>query len=323
MVAGLALVAGRDRAHAGCGRSCAASWRSPQQVSLFFRHRRAMKGYLAISRGLIAIGAGDLQAGAPLGRRRGAAVAGRSAGAAARARNRRRWPATAPPPSTPSAPCRRATTPSCSACAGSMSRRSGATIAAARAAPPRRRRRPRRHWPGPGRRCSIIAARPATGPARSTRSSACSPPLDKADYRRKRAVLLTARAQALDDDRPRRRARGDPGSGQARARSGAGGGDGGTAAGGSGRAAQGAQDSGSGLGRQSASRHRRGLCQFAASATRRAIGWRACRSSPACCPASSKARSRWRAPRSMRANLPPRARRLRLTCRRRRGASPR
>jgi HemY protein len=34
--------------------------RSPQHVSLFFRHRRAMKGYLAISRGLIAIGAGDL-----------------------------------------------------------------------------------------------------------------------------------------------------------------------------------------------------------------------------------------------------------------------
>ena len=35
--------------------------RSPEQVSLFFRHRRAMKGYLAISHGLIAIGAGDLR----------------------------------------------------------------------------------------------------------------------------------------------------------------------------------------------------------------------------------------------------------------------
>jgi HemY protein len=35
--------------------------RSPEQVSLFFRHRRAMKGYLAISRGLIAVGAGDLR----------------------------------------------------------------------------------------------------------------------------------------------------------------------------------------------------------------------------------------------------------------------
>jgi HemY protein len=35
--------------------------RAPEQVSLFFRHRRAMKGYLAISRGLIAIGSGDLR----------------------------------------------------------------------------------------------------------------------------------------------------------------------------------------------------------------------------------------------------------------------
>ena len=36
-------------------------FRSPEQVALFFRHRRAMKGYLAISHGLIAIGAGDLR----------------------------------------------------------------------------------------------------------------------------------------------------------------------------------------------------------------------------------------------------------------------
>ena len=35
--------------------------RSPEQVSLFFRHRRAVKGYLAVSRGLIAIGAGELR----------------------------------------------------------------------------------------------------------------------------------------------------------------------------------------------------------------------------------------------------------------------
>ena len=35
--------------------------RSPEQVSLFFRHRRAIKGYLAITRGLIAVGAGDLR----------------------------------------------------------------------------------------------------------------------------------------------------------------------------------------------------------------------------------------------------------------------
>jgi HemY protein len=35
--------------------------RSPEQVALFFRHRRAVKGYLAITRGLIAVGAGDLR----------------------------------------------------------------------------------------------------------------------------------------------------------------------------------------------------------------------------------------------------------------------
>jgi HemY protein len=34
---------------------------SPEQVSLFLRHRRAIKGYLAVSRGLVAVGAGDLR----------------------------------------------------------------------------------------------------------------------------------------------------------------------------------------------------------------------------------------------------------------------
>ncbi len=33
--------------------------RSPDQVSLFLRHRRAVRGYLAITRGLIAVGSGD------------------------------------------------------------------------------------------------------------------------------------------------------------------------------------------------------------------------------------------------------------------------
>ena len=36
--------------------------RSPDQVSLFLRHRRAIKGYLAITRGLIAVGSGDARA---------------------------------------------------------------------------------------------------------------------------------------------------------------------------------------------------------------------------------------------------------------------
>jgi HemY protein len=36
--------------------------RSPQNVSLFLRNRRSVKGYLAVSRGLIAVGAGDVRA---------------------------------------------------------------------------------------------------------------------------------------------------------------------------------------------------------------------------------------------------------------------
>src|SRR5579875_2277789 len=35
--------------------------RAPHRLSLFFRHRRAMKGFHAISRGLIAVGAGDIR----------------------------------------------------------------------------------------------------------------------------------------------------------------------------------------------------------------------------------------------------------------------
>ncbi len=56
--------------------SAARVLRSPDQVSLFFRHRRAMKGYLAISRGLIAIGAGDAR-GAQLARDEAAAAVAR------------------------------------------------------------------------------------------------------------------------------------------------------------------------------------------------------------------------------------------------------
>jgi HemY protein len=39
----------------------AAIWRSPGNLAFFLRHRRAARGYQAISRGLIAIGAGDLK----------------------------------------------------------------------------------------------------------------------------------------------------------------------------------------------------------------------------------------------------------------------
>ena len=77
--------------------------RSPEQVSLFFRHRRAMKGYLAISRGLIAIGAGDLRiARSPPTKPQGYRPAIRWR--CCSPRNRRRWPATARRPSAPSTP---------------------------------------------------------------------------------------------------------------------------------------------------------------------------------------------------------------------------
>ena len=124
--------------------------RSPEQVSLFLRHRRGVHGYLAISRGLIAIGAGDLRAarraaddaarispGEPL-----ALLLNAQIGAAGR-RPRRA-------PSTRSAPWPSATTPSCSACAGSISRRSGATMRGGARLSPRRRPRPRRRsaWAG-------------------------------------------------------------------------------------------------------------------------------------------------------------------------------
>ena len=77
--------------------------RSPEQVSLFFRHRRAVKGYLAVSRGLIAIGAGDLRVARKSADEAARLSPRRSAGAAADARNRRRWRVTAAPPSAPSA----------------------------------------------------------------------------------------------------------------------------------------------------------------------------------------------------------------------------
>ncbi len=60
MVAGLALLC-LWRCCCCCGQSFAASGASPEQVSLFFRHRRAVKGYLALTRGLVAVGAGDLR----------------------------------------------------------------------------------------------------------------------------------------------------------------------------------------------------------------------------------------------------------------------
>ena len=60
--------------------------RSPDQVSLFFRHRRSARGYLAISRGLIAIGSGDVRT-AQMSAAEAARICSDSAVAKARTRN--------------------------------------------------------------------------------------------------------------------------------------------------------------------------------------------------------------------------------------------
>ncbi len=173
--------------------------RSPEQVSLFFRHRRAVKGYLAITRGLIAVGAGDLRIARKAADRGGAAVARRSAGAAAHraigADGRRPRRRRARLPRHDRARRHQAARPARALHRSAAPRR----CRRPRGWSPRKRARQRRRRPGPDRRCSTIAAPPPTGPARSLRSMHMKGALEKADYRRKRAVLLTARALALEE----------------------------------------------------------------------------------------------------------------------------
>src|SRR6476646_10418050 len=181
-------------------------WRSPQQVSLFFRHRRAMKGYLAISRGLIAVGAGNLK------------LARRSADDAARL--------------SPGDPLALLLSAQSAQMAGdraaaehafrAMSTREDTKVlglrglyveaqrrddaaAARRAAEAAAEAAPELAWAGQAvldYRCGTADWSGALDAIERMR-----PALDKGDYRRKRAVLLTARAQALDDiDRDQARA---------------------------------------------------------------------------------------------------------------------
>ncbi len=172
--------------------------RSPEQVSLFFRHRRAMKGYLAISRGLIAIGAGDSN------------VARKAADEAARL--------------SPGDPLALLLSAQSAQLAGdraaaerafqAMTRRDdtkllglrGLYIEAQRRADPQAARRvaeeaakvqPSLAWAGQAvldDRCAAADWQGALVALDHMRGG-----LDKADYRRKRAVLLTARALALDE----------------------------------------------------------------------------------------------------------------------------
>ena len=142
---------------------------SPEHVSLFFRHRRAVKGYVAISRGLIAIGAGDLR------------VARKSAAEAARL--------------SPGDPLALLLSAQSAQMAGDrnaaerafreMTKRDDTKLLGLRGLYIEAQRRndadaarfaveeaakvkPRRA--GPARRCSTIAAPPRTGPVHSTRS---------------------------------------------------------------------------------------------------------------------------------------------------------
>ena len=172
--------------------------RSPEQVSLLFRHRRALKGYLAVSRGLIAIGAGDLQR------------ARKSADEAARL--------------SPGDPLALLLTAQSAQMAGDrtaaerafreMSRRNETKLlglrglyieaqrrndgaAARHAAEEAARISPAVAWAGQ----AVLDYRCTAGDWAGALEALdqMKPSLEKSDYRRKRAVLLVARAQALED----------------------------------------------------------------------------------------------------------------------------
>jgi HemY protein len=172
--------------------------RSPEQVSLFFRHRRAMKGYLAISHGLIAIGAGDLRS------------ARKSANDAARL--------------SPGDPLALLLTAQSAQMAGDrdgaerafreMTRRDDTKLLGLRGLYIEAQRRDDAHaarlaveeaakaspapvWAGQAAldyRCAAADWSGALNALDHMKSM-----LEKADYRRKRSVLLTARALALED----------------------------------------------------------------------------------------------------------------------------
>ena len=131
---------------------------SPGYASLFFRHRRAAKGYLAVTRGLIAIGAGDLRA------------ARKAADEAARL--------------SPRDPLALLLGAQSAQLAGD---RSGAERAL----------RPPVAWAGQAVLEYRCAAADWAGALESLEHMKGA--LAKPDYRRKRAVLLAARAHALED----------------------------------------------------------------------------------------------------------------------------
>ena len=172
--------------------------RSPEQVSLFFRHRRAMKGYLAISRGLVAIGAGDLHSA-----RKAAADAARLS------------------PGDPLALLLAAQSAQMAGDRGDaerafreMTRREDTKLLGLRGLYIEAQRR---NDPDAARLAAEEAGRASSAPAWAGQAvldyrcaasdwagaldalDAMKGALEKTDYRRKRAVLLTARALALEE----------------------------------------------------------------------------------------------------------------------------
>ena len=175
-----------------------AVWRTPENVSLFFRHRRAMKGYQAVARGLIAVGAGDLKLA-----RRAADDAGRltpndplsllleaqaSQMAGDRAGAERAFRAMARRPDTKLLGLRGLYI---------EAQRRNDAAAARRAAQEAVEAAPALAWAGQ----ALLDERCASGDWSGALQAleAMRRGLDKADYARKRAVLLTARALALDE----------------------------------------------------------------------------------------------------------------------------
>ena len=296
-----------------CGRCVRAILRSPDILWLYLRTRRGVRGYLAVSQGLIAIGSGDARAARKFADEAQPHRAGRAAHAAAQRAGRRSSPATARPRSAPSTPWPAATTPGCSACTACSSRRSGATtrVAArlyAEEAAQERARAPA--WAGQAVFDARCAAGDWTGALeRLDRNMKSGPARPRGLSAPARRAAHRARAGGRGA-RPRRRPRARARSGEARADAGAGGGARRPAARRGRRPAPRGAHRRGGLEGQSASRSRRHLCASAArrfrarpARARRDAGREDAR-------AISKARWRWRAPRSTRRNSPSRARAL-------------
>ena len=236
---------------------------SPEYASLFFKHRRAAKGYLAVTRGLIAIGSGDLR----LARKSAEEAARLSPGDPLALLLSAQSAQMAGDRSGAERAFRAMTTRDDTRALGLRglyieAQRRNDIQAARRAAEEAAKLRPAVAWAGHAvleYRCAAADWAGALDALAHMKGA-----LEKPDYRRKRAVLLAARAQALEDiDRDTSRTLVLE-FGETRAGFGAGGGAGWPSSRRGRRHAQGTKNPGDGLGDQSASRSRGQLCRPAA-----------------------------------------------------------